>query len=261
MEKSRFTEEQMVAMLREADRTSVAEVSRKYEVSDRTLDAWRRRFGRLAPADVKRVRDSLEHDVADASRRKGLAVRYVPNALTLLRLLLIPVQIVLLVQREYGAAFVIFIFSALSDFADGVIARRWNAHTRFGAIADPVVDKLTMLAVTLTLAVQGLLPRWVVAAIIVRDVVIVSGALAYHYLVGRYDMAPTVTSKLNTGFEFLVLALVLGTAAGILDAGAALPVLYAVLITTIAISGVQYVWVWGGRAISHCAARSRSTGT
>jgi len=186
-------------------------------------------------------------------------MHHVPNALTLLRFLLIPVLVVLLAQRRYDAAFAAFFVSALSDFADGVIARRWNARTRFGAIADPLADKLTMLAVTLTLAMQGLLPLWLVVTIVVRDLVIVGGALAYHYMVGRYDMAPTLVSKLNTAIEFLTLAVVLATAADIVRPSGATPVLFALLMATIVASGVQYVWVWGRRAIRHYAGRKPST--
>ena len=186
-------------------------------------------------------------------------MRHVPNALTLLRFLLIPVLAVLLVQHRYGEAFAVLFVSVLTDFADGVIARRWNARTRLGAIADPVADKLTMLTVTLVLAVQGLLPLWLVGAIVLRDLVIVGGALAYHYTVGRYDMAPTLLSKLNTGIEVLALAMVLGSAADIIDASAARPVLFALLMATIVASGAQYVWVWGRRAISHHAGKNPST--
>jgi putative transposase len=72
MKKSRFTEEQMVAMLREVDRTSVAEVSKKYKVSDQTLYGWRKRFGELEPADVKRLR-ALEAE--NAKLKKMVAER------------------------------------------------------------------------------------------------------------------------------------------------------------------------------------------
>lgn len=67
MKKSRFTEEQMVAALREADRTSVAEVAKKHRVSEQTLYVWRKRFGMLEPADVKRLR-ALEAENAKLKR-------------------------------------------------------------------------------------------------------------------------------------------------------------------------------------------------
>ena len=67
MKKGRFSEEQMVGILREADRSSVAEVARKHKVSEQTIYVWRRRFGKLEPADVKRLRE-LETENAKLKR-------------------------------------------------------------------------------------------------------------------------------------------------------------------------------------------------
>jgi len=72
MKQGRFTEEQMVAILREADRSSVTEVARKHKVSEQTIYTWRRRFGELQPADIKRLR---QLEAENAKLKKLVAER------------------------------------------------------------------------------------------------------------------------------------------------------------------------------------------
>jgi cardiolipin synthase len=187
----------------------------------------------------------------------GRVLRLLPNAITVVRGLLIPVIGALLVDQRYVEGFWTLAASALSDLVDGQIARRLNARTRFGAIADPVADKLTMLTVTLALAWQGLLPAWLATAMVLRDVVIVGGAVAYHRFFGPVEMAPTWLSKLNTVLEFIMLAAVIADAATLLDDRAMLPLLFAAVFVTVVASGAQYVWIWGRRALA--APRTRPT--
>jgi cardiolipin synthase len=185
-------------------------------------------------------------------------MRHLPNAITVLRAALIPLQAWLLLERDYATAFLLFVVSGLSDFADGWIARRFNLRTRFGAIADPLADKLTMLVVVLLLAMHDWLPWWFAALVVGRDVVIVAGATAYHFMIGEVEVAPSWISKVNTALEFAFLAGVLALAAGYLGEGpwfAAL--LYATAATVIA-SGASYVLEWSRRAIAARRTATRS---
>jgi len=176
-------------------------------------------------------------------------MRHLPNLITGLRFLLIPLLVLLLVEQRFGAAFAVFIVSAVSDLADGLIARHWNFRTRLGAIADPLADKLTMLAVTLVLASQALIPLWLATAIVARDLVIVAGAVAFHFIVGRVDMEPSWLSKFNTVLEFSVLSALLADAARVIEITAFLPPLFVLVTATIVGSGLHYVWTWGRRAL------------
>lgn len=98
----------------------------------------------------------------------------VPNALSVLRLILVPVFLyLLLVVHESGWAVAILMFSGFSDWADGKIARLVaNQSSRLGALLDPAVDRIYMVVVPVALALAGVVPWWVVGTLIGRDVVL-----------------------------------------------------------------------------------------
>jgi cardiolipin synthase len=185
-------------------------------------------------------------------------MRQLPNAITVLRAALVPLLAWLLLERDYGSALMLFVALGLSDLADGLIARRFGLRTRFGAIADPLADKLAMLTSVLLLAQQGWLPWWFALLVIGRDALIVGGALAYHVLIGHVDMAPTRLSKANTALEFLFIASVLALGAGHFGEGAWYPAFLSITSLTVVASGLQYVYVWGRRAAHERRSATRS---
>jgi cardiolipin synthase len=172
----------------------------------------------------------------------------VPNLLTLARLVLVPVVAYFLIRQDYEVALPIFLVAALTDFADGYIARRFKLTSRLGAALDPIADKLSMLVTTVALAWLGLMPIWLAVAIVARDIVIVAGALAYRVAIGPLEVTPTRLSKINTFLEFALLLLVMAGAAQWIDVDAWMPTAFLAVFATVIASGAQYVWLWGRKA-------------
>jgi cardiolipin synthase len=96
----------------------------------------------------------------------------VPNVLSMLRLLLVPVFLVLIVLGDYVAALIVLIVASLTDLLDGFIARHFNQVTRLGQLLDPAADRLYIFAALIGLAAQGLVPWWIVIVIVSRDVML-----------------------------------------------------------------------------------------
>jgi cardiolipin synthase len=96
----------------------------------------------------------------------------VPNILSFIRLGLVPVFLGLLIAGEDVLALVVLVVSSASDYLDGVIARRFNQITRLGQLLDPAADRLFIFAALIGLSVRGILPWWLAAIIIGRDVVL-----------------------------------------------------------------------------------------
>lgn len=103
-------------------------------------------------------------------------LKQVPNALTILRFILIPFIIISLKNDDYLSTFVLLTLSGLTDVLDGTIARKFNFITNFGKLMDPLADKLTQLTVLTTLALKGILPIWMIIVLAVKECVMIAGA-------------------------------------------------------------------------------------
>lgn len=174
--------------------------------------------------------------------------RWIPNALTFLRILLIAPFAAALMAKEYRFALVIFFLASATDAFDGFLARHYNWRTRLGAIADPLADKVLLITTYLMLAITGVLPAWLFWLVLGRDLLIVCGGLAFHYGVGRFEMQPSLPGKLNTLIQILVaLAIIILLAdlpmqPWVMDVGILLVAASAIF------SGAHYIGVWSLRA-------------
>jgi len=177
-----------------------------------------------------------------------VTVRDIPNLITAARILLTIPLAWSLVQGRYGLALMLFFVSGVSDGLDGFLAKHFGWQSRLGSLLDPAADKLMLITAYVALGWKGLLPVWLVCAVILRDVVIVAGATAYHFLVAPLEGEPTLISKLNTLAQILlVLAVVVDQALVRVWPWLLSGMIWAVLATTLA-SGLDYVWTWTRRA-------------
>ena len=188
-----------------------------------------------------------------AAAERLFSLRQVPNLVTILRIALVAPAAWFLWHDQVGYALGLIAVAGVSDAVDGELARRFNWRTRFGAIADPTADKLLVVVVFAVLAIQGHLPLWLLAVVVLRDVVIVSGALTYRRLFGHLDIEPTLLSKVNTGSQVVMLILLLVARTGVEPLAAVCAFIVAptgfVLVGAFSvISGTQYVVVWSRRA-------------
>ncbi|KGE04667.1 CDP-alcohol phosphatidyltransferase family protein [Pseudohaliea rubra] len=175
-------------------------------------------------------------------------LHFLPNLLTGSRLLLALPLALAIFEGRFSTALIIAAIAGLTDALDGFLARHLDARSRLGAALDPIADKILIFAVFASLAAVGLMPVWVAAVVILRDVVIVSGALAYQLVVGELEFSPTALSKANMAVQVLFLVTILGNAVGgWLPAPALVTLTTVVLILAIA-SGLQYVVLWSRKA-------------
>lgn len=183
----------------------------------------------------------------------------IPNLLCVLRMALAAPIVWTLVEGRFAWALAIFFFAALTDGLDGFLAKRLRCETELGKVLDPVADKLLVASVFVTLTVTGLVPLWLAAAFVGRDLVIGIGAAVYRRWFGPLQGRPTWPSKINTVFQLgYGLAVVAAAAAPAAVPPAVVVGLGATAFVTTVVSGVDYVLIYARRAAAVSRDRAAS---
>jgi cardiolipin synthase len=175
--------------------------------------------------------------------------RHIPNVISAIRILLVAPIAVALADRQLVTAILLFGVAALSDLADGFLAKRYGWQSELGAVLDPAADKLLLVTVFITLAYLKLVPLWLMAAAVLRDVIIVLGALFYRYWFGPLNVRPSVVSKFNTLCQAAFILAVVGREEFSVPPAWVVLLLGALVFVTVVISGIDYVLIYGRRAL------------
>lgn len=172
----------------------------------------------------------------------------VPNLLTFLRMALIPVFASLLFYGNTGWALIVFVIAGISDGVDGFVARRFKQESELGTIIDPIADKLLMTTAFVILTLPNIIagvkhlpvPFWVTAAVIGRDVLIITVAGAIALMTNFRGFKPSWLGKLSTTVQVLAVTLILFAA--VFGYSFYLPTVYTIVALLAFLSGFHYIF-------------------
>jgi len=133
----------------------------------------------------------------------------IPNLITLLRIILVPVVVILLIQGFFLKALIVFIVAGLSDALDGFLARVLNQQTELGAYLDPIADKALLASTFVTLSVLHVIPGWLTVIVISRDFIILLGISVLSIMSISVEIRPLFISKITTAMQLTTVLLAL----------------------------------------------------
>lgn len=128
----------------------------------------------------------------------------IPNIITLLRMVMVPIVVWLIITGEPVLAFWLFMFAGLTDAIDGFIAKQFNQSTMLGAYLDPLADKLLLISIYVTLGITGSFPAWLVILVVSRDILIVLAFFITWVLSVPMKVRPLRISKANTAAQIVL---------------------------------------------------------
>jgi len=165
-----------------------------------------------------------------------------PNLLTLIRILLIPLFVILIIDKSFLWALIVFALAGITDGIDGLIARITHQRTELGAYLDPIADKLLLSAGFITLAIIETVPSWLAVIVIARDMIILLGILVMILTHYPPKIEPSLIGKITTSLQISTILLVLMVGFGSFFKHLATAAIYGTTFFTI-LSGAHYIYI------------------
>lgn len=186
----------------------------------------------------------LPHDAGRKWNGIHVLLSFLPNLITLGRILLVPVVVWAIASGQWGTAFAVFLTAGISDAVDGFLAKRLQLTSDLGALLDPLADKALIVSIYIALGITAAIPRWLVILVVSRDILIVGGVMLAWFVGKPMRVRPLLVSKLNTAAQIVLASIVLGSLAfGLPLDGAGIAAQAAVAALTLASIGF-YVREW-----------------
>lgn len=166
----------------------------------------------------------------------------IPNILTLLRIIMVPVIVILLIQGSFLKALLVFMAAGLTDILDGFLARVLHQQTELGAYLDPIADKALLISSFVTLSVLHIIPGWLAVLVISRDLFILLGIAVLSMMSISVEIRPALVSKVTTALQLITILLSLSALClpGVIREMWLLPFYWATAFVTI-VSGLNYM--------------------
>ena len=189
-----------------------------------------------------------------------MSLSFLPNLLCLLRIALVYPVAMGILDGRYPQVMALFALAAFTDGLDGFLAKRFGWTSERGKHLDPLADKVLLVSVFVCLSVVGEVSWLLTALVLLRDLVIVFGAITYKVLFGPVHGNPTAASKFNTLAQIVFCLAVVASAGYGWPADGVVTALGALVVVSTGVSGIDYTLTYTRRAVAVSRARAAGHG-
>lgn len=165
----------------------------------------------------------------------------IPNIITSIRIVIIPLFVISIIYKNYSYALLLFVFAAVSDALDGLLARATKQKTKLGAFLDAFADKFLLATAFILFSVYNLIPLWLTITVISRDLIVMLGWLLLYFLYNEANVAPSIIGKMAIASQLILIVYILLSINFISIPQPDRLMFYAVAALTVT-SGVQYIY-------------------